>query len=126
VAPVPDALVGAWRALAVDALHWVRRQPHHGRAWLWLLLLPSLLLHAPCSAPADASDRPRPPVPRKARAAALMRGDFVSALADRNAGVWRPEWARPVPAGGETDRRGGERAAASTRAQPSSWCAPAA
>ena len=117
VAHVPGALVGAWRVLVADALDWVRRQPAHSGAWLWLLLLPSLLLHAPCRAPADAPDRPRPPLPHKARAATLMRGDFVAALADRNAGVWRPGWARPVPAGGEADRRGGGRAAAPTRAE---------
>jgi len=80
VAHVPGALVGAWRELAADALDWVRRQPEHGRTWLWLLLLPSLLLHAPCSAPADARDRPPPPLPHKARAAALTRGDFVTSV----------------------------------------------
>jgi len=117
VAHVPGALVGAWRALAADALDWVRRQPAHRGAWLWLSLFPSLLLHAPCRAPADARDRPRPPLPHKARAAALMRADFVAALADRNAGGWRPWWARPVPEGGEAHRRGGGRAAAPTRAQ---------
>jgi len=117
VAHVPGGLVGAWRALAADALDWVRRQPAHSGAWLWLLLLPSLLLHAPCPAPADAPDRPRPPLPHKARAAALMRGDFGAALAHRNAGVLRPGCARPVQAGGEADWRGGGRAAAPTRAQ---------
>jgi len=66
---------------------------------------------------ADAPDRPRPPLPHKARVAALMRGDFVAALADRNADVWRPAWAHPVPAGGEANRRGGVRVAAHMRAQ---------
>ena len=117
VAHAQGAVVGAWRALAADALDWVRRQPAHSGAWLWLLLFPSLLLHAPCRTPADAPDRPQPPLPHKARAAALMRADFVATLADRNAGVWRPGWARPVPEGGEADRRGGGRAAAPTRAQ---------
>jgi len=117
VAHVPGALVGAWRALAADALDWVRRQPAHSGAWLWLLLLPPLLLHAPCRALVDAPDRPCPPLPHKARAAVLMRGDFVAALADRSAGVWRPGLARPVPAGGEADRRGGGPMAAPMRAQ---------
>jgi len=84
---VPTALCGAWGALAADALDWVRRQPEHGKAWLWLLLLPSLLLHAPVRAPADAPDRPRPPLSHANRAAAVLRGDFVAALADRNAGI---------------------------------------
>jgi len=93
---VPSALLGAWRVLAADALDWVRREPEHARAWLWLFLLPTLLLHSPARAPADAPDRPRPPLLHAERAAVVMRGDFIAALADRNAGVWRPGWRRPV------------------------------
>jgi len=112
---VPSALLGAWRVLAADALDWVRREPEHARAWLWLLLLPTLLLHSPARAPADAPDRPRPPLLHAERAAVVMRGDFIAALADRNAGVWRPGWRRPVGERPAVARRAGQRVA-----QPSS------
>jgi len=84
---VPSALLGAWHTRAANAVDWVRRQPEHAKAWLWLLLLPALLLHAPARAPADAPDRPRPPLFHANRAAAVLRGDFVAALADRNARI---------------------------------------
>jgi len=74
---VPSALLGAWHTLAADALDWVRRQPEHGKAWLWLLLLPSLLLHAPARAPADAPDRPRPSL---SHANCEVSGSWVDAL----------------------------------------------
>jgi len=114
---VPTALLGAWRALAADALDWVRRQPEHARAWLWLLLLPSLVLHAPARAPADAADRPLPPLSHADRAAAVLRGDFVAALADRNAGVWRASWSRPVANADPPDHHGGQGAARATPSQ---------
>ena len=57
-AHVPSALGGAWSALMADALEWVGREPGQRHAWLWLLLLPSLLLHVPV---ADrAGDSPPP------------------------------------------------------------------
>jgi len=114
---VPSALLEAWRVLAVDSLDWVRREPEHARALLWPLLLPSLLLHPPARAPAHELDRPRPPLMHAERAAVVMRGDFIAALADRNAGVWRPGWRQPV---GETPavvRRAGQRAAKPSSSQ---------
>ncbi|GAB0497286.1 hypothetical protein MMPV_008615 [Pyropia vietnamensis] len=93
-AHVPAALLRAWRVLATDSLDWVRREPEQQHAWLWLLLLPSLLLHTPSTAPAGAPDAPRPPLPLPARAGAVLNGEFSTALADRNAGVWRPSWRR--------------------------------
>ncbi|GAB0496801.1 hypothetical protein MMPV_008122 [Pyropia vietnamensis] len=94
-AHVPAALLRAWKVLATDSLDWVRREPEQQHAWLWLLLLPSLLLHTPSTAPAGAPDAPRPPpLPLPARAEAVLNGEFSTALADRNAGVWRPSWRR--------------------------------
>jgi len=46
-----------------------------------------------------------------------MRGDIVAELSERNEGVWRPGWARPVPEGCKADQGGGGLPAASTRAQ---------
>ncbi|OSX80420.1 hypothetical protein BU14_0052s0036 [Porphyra umbilicalis] len=57
---------------------------------------------------AGDSPPPRRLLSHAARAAAVLDGDFVAALADRNAGVWRPS-ARGAAA---TDKRGGGRAAA--------------
>jgi len=85
---VPSALLGAWRSLGADALDWVRREPEPQAAWLWLSLVPSLLLHSPV--PTAASVDAPPPFPHPERVAALLRGDFDACLADRNAGVWRP------------------------------------
>jgi len=117
VAHVPSALLGAWQVFAADALDWVRREPEHARECLWMGLMPTLLLHTPCSAPADAPDRPRPPLSHKERAAAVMRGDFLAELADRNADVWCPGWVRPAATERRADRRGGRRAAAPTLSQ---------
>ena len=102
-AHVPAALEGAWRALCGDALDWARRVPEQRLAWLWLLLLPTLALHVPGRLAADGAP---PPLSHAARAAALLDGDFVAVLADRNAGVWRP------PRGGAAVRRGGGGSAA--------------
>ena len=94
-AHVPAALAGAWRRLFADALDWVWHEPTQRQAWLWLLTLPSLALHGPVRA-ADrrAGGDPPPVLSLAARAAALLEGDFAGALADRDAGIWRP------PAGG--------------------------
>jgi len=93
---VPTAPLGAWHVLSADTLDWVLREPEDARAWLWLLLLPSLVLHTPSCAPAKAPDRPHTPPSYADRVAAVLRGDFVAALTDRNAGVWRPGWKRTV------------------------------
>jgi len=93
---VPIAPLGAWHVLSANALDWVLREPDDARAWLWLLLLPSLVLHTPSRAPAKAPYRPQPPPLHADRVAAVLRGDFVAALTDRNAGVWRPGWKRTV------------------------------
>ncbi|GAB0498740.1 hypothetical protein MMPV_010088 [Pyropia vietnamensis] len=47
-------------------------------------------------APKRARLRPPPtsPQPALARAEAVLNGEFSTALADRNAGVWRPSWRR--------------------------------
>lgn len=110
VAHVPAALLGAWRVLAADALDWVRREPEQQHAWLWLLLLPSLLLHVPAVAPATAPDAPQPPLTHHVRAEAVLNGEFSTALADRNAGVWRPSWRRRLD-GRRRVVRGGDQAA---------------
>jgi len=86
---VPSALLGAWRSLGADALDWVRREPERQAAWLWLSLLPSLLLHSPV--PTAASVDAPPQLSHPERVAALLRGDFDACMADRNAGVWRPD-----------------------------------
>jgi len=114
---VPSALLGAWQALAADALDWVCREPEHARAWLWLWVLPTPLLHEPCSAPTDAPDRPQPPLSDKERATAMLGGDFFSALADRSAGVWRPGLVRPAATERRADPRCGRRAAVPTLSQ---------
>jgi len=86
---VPSTLLGAWRSLGADALDWVRREPERQAAWMWLSLLPSLLLHSrvPTAASVDAP----PQLSHPERVAALLRGDFDACMADRNAGVWRPD-----------------------------------
>eukprot|EP00168_Porphyra_purpurea_P007279 TRINITY_DN1905_c0_g1_i2.p3 TRINITY_DN1905_c0_g1~~TRINITY_DN1905_c0_g1_i2.p3 ORF type:complete len:396 (+),score=63.75 TRINITY_DN1905_c0_g1_i2:580-1767(+) len=68
-------------------LRWVLRAPEHGHAWLWLHLLPTLLLHVP----ARGVGRGRGPkaLSRAARLAAILDGRFGDALADRDVGVWR-------------------------------------
>jgi len=83
---VASALEGVWRALIGDALWWVGREPGQRLATVWLLLLPSLAVHVPTR---PATDGAPPPLSHAARAAALLDGDFLAALADRNAGVWR-------------------------------------
>jgi len=50
-----------------------------------LLLFRTLLLNHPAPGEAAAA----PPLPHAARAIALLSGDFVAALEDREAGVWR-------------------------------------
>jgi len=85
---VPSALLGAWRSLGAEGLDWVRREPERPTPWLWLSLLPSLLLHSPVTTAASV-DAP-PPLSHTERVAALLRGDFDACLADRNAGVCRP------------------------------------
>ena len=85
---VPSALLGAWRSLSAESLNWVRRESERQTAWLWLLLLPSLLLHSPV--PTAASVDAPPPLSHTERVAAPLRRDFDACLADRNAGVWRP------------------------------------
>jgi len=89
---VPSALFGAWRSLGAEALNWVRREPQRKSAWLWFLLLPSLMLHAPVLS--AASSGVSPPLSHEVRVAAIMGGDFDACLADRNASVWRPCIAR--------------------------------
>jgi len=114
---VPSALLGAWHTMAADALDWVRRQPEPGKAWLWLLLLPLLLLHGAAREPADAPDRPRPPLFHANRASAVLRGDYVAARADRNAGTWRAWWAPPVAVQHPADHQGGQGAVRATPLQ---------
>lgn len=80
------------------AMEWTRRQPEQEHAWLWQLLLPSLLLHVPAP-PRDGRHTPTP-LTRAARAAALLSGEFAAALADRNAGMWRPPPDGDRPGGG--------------------------
>ncbi|KAK1866515.1 hypothetical protein I4F81_009031 [Pyropia yezoensis] len=86
VAHVPHVLLASWRRLGAAALDWARVEPRQQHAWLWLLLLPSLLLHVPT---ADLKRR-HTPLSRLARAAAVLDGDFFAALAERDAGIWRP------------------------------------
>ena len=81
----PPALRRAWQLLGADALSWALRAPDKPLAWLWVLLLPTLLLHHP--APAGAALHA--PLTYAARAAAIFAGEFAVALADRDAGVWR-------------------------------------
>jgi len=65
----------------------VLRAPEHAHAWLWLLLVPLVLLHVPDRGVGRA---PGPkPLSRAARLDALLDGSFADALADRDAGVWR-------------------------------------
>ena len=71
--------------MGADALAWARRALEEPLAWLWVLLLPSILLHYPAQGATTSSA----PLPHAARAAAVFSGDFSSALADRDAGVWR-------------------------------------
>ncbi|GAB0497290.1 hypothetical protein MMPV_008621 [Pyropia vietnamensis] len=92
-AHVPAALLRALRVLATDSLDWVRREPEQQHAWLWLQPRPpssSTPLHGPAGAP----DAPRPPLLPPARSEAVLNGEFSTAPADRNAGVWRPSWWR--------------------------------
>ena len=81
----PPALRRAWRLLGADALAWALWLPEQPLAWLWVLLLPTLLLYHP--APGAAASAA--PLTHSARAAALLSGDFAAALADRDAGVRR-------------------------------------
>jgi len=80
----PPELRRAWRLLGADALAWARRVPEQPLAWLWVLVLPTLLLHHPALGAAASAA----PLTHSARAAALLSGDFAAALADRDAGVW--------------------------------------
>lgn len=55
---------------------------------MWLLLLPSLLLHQPSATSIPARRAVR--VSYAARAAAVLRQEFAVALADRGGAIWRP------------------------------------
>ena len=87
----PPALRRAWQLLGADALARARRAPEQPLAWLWVLLLPSLLLHHPAPSAAVTAA----PLTHSARAAALLSGDFEAALADREVCIWR---SNPRPA----------------------------
>ena len=84
---VPASMLPVWQQLGADALAWARREPGNATAWLWLLTLPSLLLHVP----ARTRGRGEGPAPltHAARVAAIFEGNFSDALRDRNVGVWR-------------------------------------
>ncbi|KAK1866517.1 hypothetical protein I4F81_009033 [Pyropia yezoensis] len=86
VAHVPHVLLASWRRLGAAALDWARVEPRQQHAWLWLLVLPSLLLHVPTADP----KRRHTPLSRLARAAAVLDSDCAAALADRDAGIRRP------------------------------------
>lgn len=92
---VPAALLPAWRRLMAEALDWARTEPEREHAWLWLLLLPSLLLHQPSASSLPA--RRAACVTHAVRAASLLGGQFEAALADRDGGVWRPLTDPPPP-----------------------------
>lgn len=92
---VPAALLRAWRLLGAEALEWVRTDPARPQTWLWLLLLPSLLLHEPCPPHPGAPPAPQPT--RAERAALMVDGSFSAALDARNAGIWRPAARAPPP-----------------------------
>ncbi|GAB0497435.1 hypothetical protein MMPV_008768 [Pyropia vietnamensis] len=85
---VPAALLPAWRRLMAEALDWARTEPEREHAWLWLLLLPSLLLHQPSASSLPARRGARDT--HAARAVAVLAGEFGAALAARDAGIWRP------------------------------------
>jgi len=99
---VPPAVRTAWRLLGADALAWARSAPEQPLAWL-RVLLPSLLLHHPAPAAAASATA----LTSAARATDVFAGAFPSALADRDAGVWRytPRTAaeRRPPVAGDTD-----------------------
>jgi len=107
---VPPALRRAWTLLGADALAWAQRAPEDPLAWLWLLTLPSLIFHHPAPRAAAA----RPPLTHAARGAALLGADFLAALADRDAGVWRSP---PSPSGRRQRARSAEEAGLSSPAQ---------
>jgi len=104
---VASSMDAAWSALMADALGWWGREPGQKLATLWVLLLPSLALHVPTRPP---SAKAAAQLSLAERAAALLNGDFVAALSDRNAGVWRVG-ARPAR------RAGGARVSTPTVAQ---------
>jgi len=54
-AHVPSVFAGAWFTLIGDALEWVGRDPGQRHGWMWLLVLPSLLLHVPVADHAGAA-----------------------------------------------------------------------
>jgi len=84
---VPRVCAEGWGELGADMLRWVLRAREHAHAWLWLLLLPSVLFHVPARGTGRA---PGPkPLSRAARLDALLDGRFPDALADRDAEVWR-------------------------------------
>ncbi|GAB0498663.1 hypothetical protein MMPV_010009 [Pyropia vietnamensis] len=85
---VPAALLPAWRRLMAEALDWARTEPEREHAWLWLLLLPSLLLHQPSASSLPARRGARDT--HAARAVAVLAGELGAALAARDAGIWRP------------------------------------
>ncbi|GAB0498702.1 hypothetical protein MMPV_010049 [Pyropia vietnamensis] len=85
---VPAALLPAWRRLMAEALDWARTEPEREHAWLWLLLLASMLLHQPSASSLPA--RRGACDSHAARAVAVLAGEFGAALAARDAGIWRP------------------------------------
>ncbi|GAB0497407.1 hypothetical protein MMPV_008739 [Pyropia vietnamensis] len=91
---VPAALLPAWRRLMAEALDWARTEPEREHAWLWLLLLPSMLLHQPSASSLPA--RRGACDSHAARAVAVLAGEFGAALAARDAGIWRAP--APLPA----------------------------
>jgi len=104
--------------MGADALAWALRAPDQPLAWLWVLLLPTLLLHH--LAPAGAASHA--PLTYAARAAAIFACDFAAALADRDAGVWRSApgragaRSRPQDPGGGASRTPARVTAAQRRA----------
>jgi len=103
-AHVASPLEAAWQALMGNAFQWEGREPGQRLATLWLLLLPSFVLHVPSRPTVDGAPAP---LSLTARAAALLDGDFLAALGDCNAGVWRP--------GVHAARRAGDRRAPDVR-----------
>lgn len=85
---IPKALMPAWLLQAVYALMWTYREPGNASAWLWLLLLPSLLLHVPARGKRRAAGAPRP-LSLAARAASVLGGILDLALPYRDAGIWK-------------------------------------